>query len=69
MLIEVLCSEWDQYELVDCGDRRKLERFGEVLVVRGEPRAWWRVQPAWYPAPMRIRPVRQMRKTMKRSPP
>lgn len=42
MLIEVLCSEWDQYELVDCGDRRKLERFGEVFVVRGEPRAWWR---------------------------
>ncbi len=41
MDIEVLFSGWDQYELLDSGDRRKLERFGEVLVVRGEPRAWW----------------------------
>lgn len=42
MRIEVLFSDWPGYELVDSGGRRKLERFGEVLVVRGEPRAWWR---------------------------
>lgn len=41
MDIEVLFSGWDQYELMDSGDRRKLERFGDVVVVRGEPRAWW----------------------------
>ena len=41
MDIEVLFSDWDQYELLDSGDRRKLERFGDVVVVRGEPRAWW----------------------------
>lgn len=41
MHIEVLLGGWDQYELLDSGDRRKLERFGDVVVVRGEPRAWW----------------------------
>lgn len=29
------------YELLDSGDRLKLERFGPVTVVRGEPKAWW----------------------------
>ncbi|MEY3000597.1 MAG: hypothetical protein RL648_811 [Verrucomicrobiota bacterium] len=33
--------EWDAYELVDCGGRRKLERFGDHLLIRGEPKAWW----------------------------
>lgn len=42
MQIQVLFSEWNQYELLDSGDQRKLERFGDVLLVRGEPRAWWR---------------------------
>lgn len=42
MQIEVLFSEWKEYELLDSGDQRKLERFGDVLLVRGEPRAWWK---------------------------
>ena len=29
------------YELLDSGDRLKLERFGPVTVIRGEPKAWW----------------------------
>ena len=29
------------YELVDSGRRCKLERFGPVLLIRGEPKAWW----------------------------
>jgi 23S rRNA (cytosine1962-C5)-methyltransferase len=40
--IQVLFSEWEQYELLDSGNQRKLERFGDVLLVRGEPRAWWK---------------------------
>lgn len=28
------------YELLDCGDGRKLERFGEVVLIRPEPNAW-----------------------------
>ncbi len=37
----VLHPDWDAYSLLDCGGRRKLERFGEQFLVRGEPKAWW----------------------------
>ena len=40
--VELLSSDWEEYELLDSGDRRKLERFGDCVVVRGEPKAWWR---------------------------
>lgn len=41
MNIDVLKSEWSEYELLDSGNRLKLERFGDVVVVRSEPKAWW----------------------------
>ena len=37
----VLFSQWEGYSLMDCGSRRKLERFGDHLLIRGEPKAWW----------------------------
>ena len=40
--IEVLSSQWDEYALIDSGNRKKLERFGPYRVVRGEPKAWWK---------------------------
>ncbi len=40
--IPALASEWSEYELLDSGDRLKLERFGQVVVERSEPKAWWR---------------------------
>jgi 23S rRNA (cytosine1962-C5)-methyltransferase len=46
----ILSSEWDAYSLVDCGNRRKLEQFGENLLIRGEPKAWWEADtqiPEW----------------------
>lgn len=42
MDIKVLFSDWGGYELLDSGNRLKLERFGEVVVIRSEPKAWWR---------------------------
>lgn len=39
--IEILQDRWDQYALMDCGNRRKLERFGKVILARSEPKAWW----------------------------
>jgi len=33
---------WPGYALLDSGDGRKLERFGEVTVVRPEPQCLWR---------------------------
>ena len=39
--IKILTSEWKDYALLDTGRRRKLERFGPQIIVRGEPKAWW----------------------------
>lgn len=34
-------AKWRDYELIDSGDRMKLERFGPVVVSRPEPQALW----------------------------
>ena len=33
--------QWSDYSLIDCGDGRKLERFGSVVLIRPEPAAIW----------------------------
>ena len=40
--MEKLRAEWSEYELVDSGEGRKLERFGKFLLVRPEAQAKWR---------------------------
>jgi len=40
--IKVLHHEWAEYELLDSGNRLKLERFKDYVVIRSEPKAWWR---------------------------
>lgn len=45
---ETLTPEWTEYELVDSGAGKKLERFGEFVLVRPEPQARWAAKlPAW----------------------
>ncbi len=39
--IEILSAHCRDYELLDSGDRQKLERFGDIIAVRSEPKAWW----------------------------
>lgn len=34
-------SSWKEYELLDCGDGEKLERFGQYILIRPEPQALW----------------------------
>ena len=34
-------SGWKDYELIDCGDSEKLERFGDLVLIRPEPAAHW----------------------------
>ncbi|WP_192823299.1 class I SAM-dependent methyltransferase [Rufibacter sp. LB8] len=34
-------SAWADYELIDCGNFEKLERFGEYVLARPEPQAAW----------------------------
>lgn len=32
---------WEDYELIDCGNFEKLERFGQYITIRPEPQALW----------------------------
>ncbi|OJW15303.1 class I SAM-dependent methyltransferase [Mucilaginibacter sp. 44-25] len=34
-------THWKDYELIDCGDFEKLERFGNLILIRPEPQAVW----------------------------
>jgi len=34
-------TAWRDYALVDSGGGRKLERYGDILVIRPEPQCWW----------------------------
>lgn len=38
----LLEPEWPEYELLDSGNRMRLERFGEKRIARSEPKAWWK---------------------------
>ncbi len=51
--IDITITGWNEYELIDSGEMRKLERFGSVVTDRpdpqalwskGDPKAWLRVQ-------------------------
>lgn len=35
-------KHWKDYELIDCGDFEKLERFGNIILARPEPQAVWK---------------------------
>lgn len=35
-------AHWQDYELLDCGDFEKLERFGKFITIRPEPQAVWK---------------------------
>ncbi len=38
----IVAEPWDDWGLMDCGDGQKLERYGDIRVVRPEPQAMWR---------------------------
>jgi 23S rRNA (cytosine1962-C5)-methyltransferase len=40
--MELLSADnWEEYELIDCGEFEKLERFGKYITIRPEPQAVW----------------------------
>jgi 23S rRNA (cytosine1962-C5)-methyltransferase len=43
-LTTIVAEPWADWGLIDCGDGRKLERYGDVTVVRPEPQAMWAPQ-------------------------
>ena len=36
-----IAENWEDYELLDCGDGEKLERWGRQILVRPDPQAIW----------------------------
>ncbi len=42
--LHLVSETWDDYELLDSGDNMKLERFGEIIVIRPETQALWKKQ-------------------------
>ena len=40
-MTEYPSENWRDYELIDCGDGEKLERFGRFTMIRPEPKAIW----------------------------
>ena len=40
-LTTIVAEPWTDWGLIDCGEGRKLERYGDVTVVRPEPQAMW----------------------------
>jgi 23S rRNA (cytosine1962-C5)-methyltransferase len=40
-VLELCPARWSDYELLDCGNFQKLERFGKVITIRPEPQALW----------------------------
>ncbi|MGI6498824.1 MAG: class I SAM-dependent methyltransferase [Oscillospiraceae bacterium] len=36
-----ISDHWNDYELLDCGDGQRLERWGDQLLVRPDPQAIW----------------------------
>jgi 23S rRNA (cytosine1962-C5)-methyltransferase len=40
-LTTIVAEPWDDWGLIDCGNGQKLERYGDVRVVRPEPQAMW----------------------------
>ena len=45
-----LSDDWKEYQLLDCTDKEKLERFGSYLLIRPDPQVIWkgeRCHPGW----------------------
>lgn len=40
-MISLLTTDFPGYALLDSGNRRKLEDFGGIRIIRSEPKAWW----------------------------
>ena len=45
-----ISENWKDYELIDCSDGERLERWGDIFLVRPDPQALWntpRTNPLW----------------------
>ncbi|MDR1464639.1 MAG: class I SAM-dependent methyltransferase [Oscillospiraceae bacterium] len=46
-----IANGWEDYELLDCSDGERLERWGEILLIRPDPQVIWKTEkrknPLW----------------------
>lgn len=48
-----VADAWQEYELLDCSDGERLERWGEVILIRPDPQVLWKTpktHPLWHAA-------------------
>lgn len=43
-----IANSWNDYEVIDCSDGEKLERWGEYLLVRPDPQVIWNTEKSHY---------------------
>ena len=46
-----IADNWIDYELIDCSDGERLERWGDIVLVRPDPQVIWKTpkeNPLWY---------------------
>ena len=51
-------ADWKDYELIDTGSSERLERWGDILLIRPDPQIIWRSEkkdPRWKSAHARYR--------------
>ncbi|MBQ3132826.1 MAG: class I SAM-dependent methyltransferase [Clostridia bacterium] len=51
-------NNWKDYELLDCSDGERLERWGDIILIRPDPQILWstpKTHPAWKQAHARYR--------------
>jgi 23S rRNA (cytosine1962-C5)-methyltransferase len=41
--LDLITAPWSDYELLDSGDNRKLERYGKFIIARPETQAIWKI--------------------------
>ena len=47
MANKVFSSDWNDYELIDAGDGRKLERWGNIITIRPEVQAYFKSESSY----------------------
>ena len=48
-----VADKWKDYELLDCSSGQRLERWGDVILIRPDPQVIWKTEkthPLWYKA-------------------
>ena len=48
-----VADKWKEYELLDCSSGQRLERWGDVILIRPDPQVIWKTEkthPLWYKA-------------------